>query len=139
MTYRVAVAGRNASLDAELDRANAGAGPGTLKVYTGAQPANADVSDLSSYTLLATFTLANPAFAPAASGVKDLDADPDIAAVAVATGTAGWGRIEDSDGNNVCDGTVTAAGGGGDFIIGSTAITSGQTVNLTHGSVTYPA
>lgn len=137
MTYRVAVAGRNASLNAELDRADAGAGPGTIEVYTGAQPANADA--VVTGTLLVTFTLAKPAFAPAVGGVKDLDADPDLTAAAAAAGNAGWARVKDSNGNTIFDGAVTASGGGGDFIINSTSITAGQTVNLTLGSITYPA
>lgn len=140
MTFRVAVAGRNAALDAELDRANAGAGAGTIKLYTGAQPANADAAETG--TLLATFTLADPAFAAAGAGtpgVKDLDADPDLSTTAVATGTAGWARCEDSDGVNVFDGSVTATGGGGDFTMPSTSVTSGQETKLLLGSVTYPA
>jgi hypothetical protein len=136
MAFRVAVAGRNAGLDAALDRANAGAGPGTVKIYTGAQPANADVSDLTGYTLLITFTLADPAFAAADAGVKDLDADPDMSANAADTGTAGWARCEDSDGNNVFDGSVGTSGT--DFIITSTSIVSGQEYKLTLGSVTDP-
>lgn len=135
MTFRVAVAGRNAGLDSALDRANAGAGPGTIKIYTGAQPATADTAETG--TLLVTFTLADPAFAAASAGVKDLDADPDLSAAAAATGTAGWARCEDSDGNNVFDGSVGTSGT--DFIINSTSITTGQTVNLTLGSVTDPA
>lgn len=135
MTLRVATASRNAGLDAAFDRANAGAGPGTIKVYTGAQPANADAAETG--TLLVTFTLADPAFAGAVNGVKDLDGDPDLTAAAANAGTAGWARCEDSDGNNVFDGSVGTAGT--DFIINSTSITSGQTVNLTLGSITDPA
>lgn len=135
MTLRVAVAARNAGLDAIFDRANAGAAAGTIKIYTGAQPATADTAE--SGTLLVTFTLADPAFSAAASGVKDLDADPDLSATAAATGTAGWARCEDSDGNNVFDGSVGTSGA--DFTINSTSITSGQTVNLTLGSITDPA
>lgn len=135
MTVRVAVAARNAGLDAIFDRANAGAAAGTIKVYTGSQVATADTAETG--TLLVTFTLADPAFAAAATGVKDLDADPDLTAVAAATGTAGWARCEDSDGNNVFDGSVGTSGT--DFIINSTSITSGQTVNLTLGSITDPA
>jgi hypothetical protein len=135
MTFRVAVAGRNAGLDAALDRANAGAGPGTIKIYSGSQPATADTAETG--TLLVTFTLADPAFAAASAGVKDLDADPDLSAAAAATGIAGWARCEDSDGVNVFDGSVGTSAS--DFIINSTSITSGQTVNLTLGSVTDPA
>lgn len=135
MTLRVAVAARNAGLDAIFDRANAGAGPGTIKVYTGSQPSTADTAETG--TLLVTFTLADPAFAAALDGVKDLDADPDLSAAAAATGTAGWARCEDSDGNNVFDGSVGTSST--DFIINSTSITTGQTVNLTLGSITDPA
>ncbi len=135
MTFRVAVAGRNAGLNAALDLANAGAGAGTIKVYTGAQVATADTAEAG--TLLVTFTLADPAFAAATGGVKDLDADPDLSATAAATGTAGWARCEDSDGVNIFDGSVGTSGT--DFIINSTSVTVGQTVNLTLGSITDPA
>lgn len=135
MTLRVATATRNAGLDAKYDRVNAGAGPGVIEYRTGPQPATADTA--ASGTLLVTFTLADPAFTPAAGGVKDLDADPDITATAVATGTVGWARCKDSNGNTIFDGSVGTSGT--DFIINSTAITSGQTVNLTLGSITDPA
>ena len=135
MTLRVAVAARNAGLDAAFNLADAGAGPGTIKVYTGSQPATADTTETG--TLLVTFTLADPAFEVAASGVKDLDANPDLTAVAAATGTAGWARCEDSTGANVFDGSVGTSAT--DFIINSTSITSGQTVNLTLGAITDPA
>jgi hypothetical protein len=135
MTLRVAVAARNAGLDAIFDRADAGSGPGTIEVRTGSQPATADTAE--SGTLLVTFTLADPAFSAASAGVKDLDADPDLSAAAAATGTAGWARCKDSAGNTVFDGSVGTSGT--DFIINSTSITSGQTVNLTLGSVTDPA
>lgn len=135
MTIRIAVAGRNAGLDAGLDRANAGAGPGTIKVYSGSQPSTADAA--ATGTLLATFTLADPGFAAAAAGVKDLDADPDLSTAAVATGAAGWARCQDSDGGNVFDGSVGTSAT--DFIINTTSITNGQTVTLTMGSITDPA
>jgi hypothetical protein len=135
MTLRVAVAARNAGLDAIFDRADAGSGPGTIEVRTGSQPATADTA--ASGTLLVTFTLADPAFSAASAGVKDLDADPDLSAAASDTGTAGWARCKDSAGNTVFDGSVGTSGT--DFIINSTSITSGQTVNLTLGSVTDPA
>lgn len=135
MTIRVAVAGRNAGLNAAFDLADAGAGPGTIKIYTGAQPATADTAE--SGTLLVTLTLADPAFTAAATGVKDLDANPDLSAVAVAAGTAGWARVEDSDGNNVFDGSVGTAST--DFIINSTAIAVDQIVKVTLGTITDPA
>jgi hypothetical protein len=135
MTLRVATAVRNAGLDAKYDRVNAGSGPGVIEYRTGSQPASADTA--ASGSVLVTFTLADPAFAPAAGGVKDLDADPDISATATGTGTVGWARCKDSDGNTIFDGSVGTSGT--DFIINSTSITSGQTVNLTLGSITDPA
>ena len=135
MTVRFAVLSRNAGLDANLDRMDAGAGAGTIEVYSGSQPATADTAETG--TLLVTFTCADPAWAAATGGVKTLDADPDLTAVAGATGTAGWARCKDSNGLDVMDGSVGTSGT--DFIINSTSITSGQTVNLTSGTVTDPA
>jgi hypothetical protein len=135
MTLRFAVAGRNAGLDARLDRMDAGAGAGVIEIYSGSQPATGDTAETG--TLLATFTCADPAWSAATGGVKTLDADPDLSTTAVATGTAGWARCKDSTGVDVMDGSVGTSGT--DFIINSTSITSGQTVNLTAGTVTDPA
>lgn len=135
MTLRFAVAGRNAGLDARLDRMDAGVGAGVIKIYSGSQPATGDTA--ASGTLLATFTCADPAWGASTGGVKTLDADPDLTTTAAATGTAGWARCEDSAGVAVMDGSVGTAST--DFIINSTSITSGQTVNLTAGTVTDPA
>lgn len=135
MTLHVSTAARDAGLNAAFDLVNAGAGAGTIKVYSGSQPADASVA--ASGTLLVTFTLADPAFSPASGGVKDLDADPDLSAAAAATGTAGWARCADSAGVTVFDGSVATSGG--DFTINTTSITSGQTVTLTLGSITDPA
>lgn len=137
MTVRIAEAARNVGLDAVFDRADAGAGPATIKIYTGSQPATADTA--ASGTLLVTFTCADPAWSAASGGVKTLDADPDLSAAAVATGTAGYARMADSTGTTVFDGSVTATGGGGDFTMNTTSITSGQTVTLLTGTMTDPA
>jgi hypothetical protein len=136
MTIRVAAAARNVALDAIVDRVDAGLAAGTIKVYTGTQPANADTA-LSGQTLLVTLTCADPAFAAAAAGAVDIDADPDLSATAAATGSAAWARVADSDGVTAFDGSVGTSGT--DFIINSTSITSGQTVTLTTGNVTFPA
>ncbi len=134
MTLRSTVAARNAGLDAEYDRVDAGAAAGTIELRTGSQPATADTA--ATGTLLATFTLADPAFSAASGGVKDLDADPDLVATAANAGTAGWARAKDSNGNAVFDGSVGTSGT--DYIINSTAITVGQEVKITLGSITAP-
>lgn len=138
MTIRTSNAAAHAGLDAKYNLADAGAGPATVKVYTGAQPATGETAE--SGTLLATFTCADPAWEAAGATTarrKILDCDPDLSATAVATGTAGWARMEDSAGNNVFDGSVGTAGT--DFIINTTAVTTGQTVTLTQGHIDEPA
>lgn len=123
----------NNDLKAAVD---AGSGPATIEVRTGAQPATADSS--ATGTLLATFTCADSAFdGSSASRVINLDAEPDLSVAAVASGTAGWARMKDSTGATVMDGSVGTSGT--DFIITSTTITNGQTVTLVSGTVTQPA
>lgn len=137
MALRIPTASRNAACDAVVDRLDAGAAAGTIDVRTGSQPASAN--DAATGTLLATFTLADPAFAAAVTGVADIDADPDLATTGVAAGTAGWFRAKDSDGNTVFDGAVTATGGGGELELSTTTISVGLDVFITAGTVTMPA
>lgn len=132
---RIAATTRNALADAAVDLLDAGAGAGTLKIYSGAQPATADTA--ASGTLLATVTLADPAFGSAVAGVAT-GTDP-ASVNAVATGTAGWFRAADSTGATVFDGDVTATGGGGTMTLSSTALTSGNPVDITSLTVTMPA
>ncbi len=62
-----------------------------------------------------------------------------LTATASATGTAAKAELRDNAGNAIVTGlTVTASGGGGDVIISSTAITSGQTVQVNSGTITHP-
>lgn len=135
MATRVADAARNAAANAVVDLADAGAGAGTIKVYTGAQPADAD--DAESGSLLVTFTLNDPAFDAAASGAAALDVAPAISATASATGTAGYFRLEDSTGANVLDGACGS--GSGELDLDNTSITSGQTVTINSLTVTVAA
>lgn len=135
MATRLPDAGRNAALDAAMDRADGGAGAGTLKIYTGSQPADAD--DAESGTLLVTLTLNDPAFAAASGGTKALDVSPVVTAAAGNTGTAGWFRIEDSTGVNVLDGACGE--GSGELSLDNTDITSGQDVTINSLVITAAA
>lgn len=138
MATRVPVLARNAAVDAIVDRLDAGAGAGTVKIYTGAQPATAD--DAATGTLLVTITCdAVAVFGAAAAGVATADVSPQPTGVAVAAGTAGWFRAEDSTGVDCLDGNVTATGGGGDMEINNTSIAVDQDVNITAWTVTAPA
>ncbi|MGW5556858.1 hypothetical protein ACWER9_06500 [Micromonospora sp. NPDC003944] len=136
MATRISTAARNAAAGAIAGLLDAGAGAGTIKVYSGSQPATGDTAE--SGTLLATFTLADPAFSSASSGVATLAGTP-RSTTGVGAGTAGWFRAEDSTGANVLDGSVTAAGGGGELELSTTTISVGLTVELTSGAVTMPA
>lgn len=135
MTVRLSTATRNALVAAVAAAVDAGSGPGTAKVYTGTAPANGDAAETG--TLLVTVTLGDPAFGAPSNGV--ITATDPAAATAVANGTAGWFRLEDSTGANVYDGDVTQTGGGGDMQLATTAITSGLSVDITSLTVTMPA
>lgn len=117
---------RNARNDAiTADVGNAG----RLRIYSGTRPATGGAIT----TLLVELTLATP-FAPASSaGVLTLGTI--TSGTAVATGTATWCRVYRSDGTTICfDASVGTSGA--DFILSTTAITSGATVSATSGSIT---
>ena len=86
MTLRLADTARSAGADAVVDRIDGGSGAGTIKVYTGSQPAT--TATAPSGTLLLTFTLNDPAFGAASAGVATLDVDPALTAVGAAAGDA---------------------------------------------------
>jgi hypothetical protein len=125
MTWKRSVAAKAAALNAWLGLTEAGSGPGKLRIYSGTQPATGG-GTLSGNTLLVEFTLADPA---AVAGAFDVS--PAISADAVATGTATWGRLVDSDGNAVADGAV-----GSEFTLSSASIVNGSTYQFTGGTIT---
>lgn len=86
-------------------------------------------------TTLVTFTLADPS-GTVAAGVLTLDFDPDISAVAAATGTAAAARIRTGADADVVTG-LTVGTSGTDIILDSTSITSGQTVTIQTGTITH--
>lgn len=104
----------------------------TLSIYTGSQPAAAN--DAATGTKLVEIMI-NGFNAPA-NGSATLNTSTPNTGTAVATGTAGWGRIVGGAGERI-DGTVGTSGT--DFTINSTSITNGATVTLTAMTVTQPA
>lgn len=134
MAFRIPTAVRNAACDAIVDALDAGAGAATIEVRSGSQPASAN--DVAGGTLLATFTLADPAFGAAASGVATLASTP-RSTTGSAAGTAGWFRAKDSNGNTVCDGSVGTSGA--DMNLNTLTISVGVAVDLVSGTVTMPA
>jgi hypothetical protein len=142
MAVRINTAARNAAADAVATLVNGGTGAGVIRIYTGTQPATPATSPTG--TLLAEFTLSDPAFAAASSGSAALDVTPALTDEGLAAGTAGWFRILDSTeaagtGLGVLDGNVTATGGGGDMTLNTTTISVGVDVEITSGSITMPA
>lgn len=133
MTMQASVAVRNAILNA-IETA---IGPAPkLRLRSGAAPAN--VAAASSGTVIAELTLPADWLADAANGSKQLLGTwQDFSADA--TGAVGHFEIVASDSvTRHFQGSVTASGGGGDITLGSLAISSGQTVNITSFVLTAP-
>jgi len=125
---------RTSRLQALADAINAGAGPGTIKIYTATRPATG--AGIGGATLLATLTFSDPCHSANAAGVLTLAAiTSDVSADA--TGTAAWARIESSAPGFVADISVSATGGGGDLQLNTTSIVTGGTVAIaTGGTIT---
>src|SRR4051812_30026431 len=123
---RLATATQNAMMDAVETRVDIGAGAATVKLYSGTQPATANTA-LSGNTLLATFTLDNPAFGAASSGTITLAGVP-RATTGVAAGTATFFRMETSDPFTVCDGDVGTASA--TLILNTVTISVGVAVSI---------
>ena len=116
----IAYAARQAALNNALALANSG----TLVIYSGTQPANADTA-LAGNTVLSTSTLSNPAFSNATGGSLTLPANVS----ASATGTATWFRIYQSNGTTaVADGSVGTSSA--DLIVSTTSFVSGGLVTF---------
>ncbi|HUY68591.1 MAG TPA: hypothetical protein VMV79_04755 [Alphaproteobacteria bacterium] len=106
-----------------------------LKIYDGTQPATPETA-ITTQNLLATVTLASPAFGAAADGVISANA---IANVTVAaSGTAAWFRLFKSDGSTaIMDGSVGTSGC--DLNLDSTALAAGATFAVTSFTFTVPS
>lgn len=142
MTIEINTAARNAAAAAIANLIDGGSGAGVLRIYSGSRPASPATSP--SGTLLAEFTLSDPAFGSPATGVVTLDVTPALTDTALATATAGWCRFLDSTeaagtGLGIVDGDVSAGGGGGDLILNTTSIVSGATVEVLSFTLTMPA
>lgn len=109
----------DASVNAEAALLNSG----TIKIYSGAQPAlNAALTG----TLLATLTFGATAFGASSGGTATANAI--TSGTAAATGTAGYFALVKSDGTTVvCTGTCGTSGA--DLNLSSTSITSGVSVS----------
>jgi hypothetical protein len=132
MSVKIGVATQNRQADS---LGSTHYGGGTLKIYTGSQPATADTGPTG--TLLCSITLPATPFGAAAAGV--ISKSGTWSGVAGATGTAGWFRIEKSGGGDPIDGSVGATGSGAQLELDSTTINNLQSVVISSFTITQPA
>ena len=133
MALRLGTTARNDACNGIVDGIDAGAGAGTIKIYTGAQPATVALNPDG--TLLGTLTFSDPAFGASATGVATASAITSDAS-ADASGTAGHFAIYDSDANPLMDGTCGQ--GSGDLSFDNNVIVAGGTIAISSLTVTVP-
>lgn len=100
---------------------------GTVTIYTGTQPPDADAPPTG--TLLAIVYLDAVAFHDPVDGVAVAYKPPPV--VASAAGTPGWFRAADSGGVTVHDGAASGPGGGGQLELTETDLFVGSVVDVT--------
>lgn len=108
---------------------------GTVNIYSGVQPATADTA-ITTQTLLAEMTFANPAFGSAVAGVSTAHAMT-AEADAPASGTATWFRALTSGSAPVFDGSVGSSDA--DCILSTTSIVMHSTITITSCVLTVPS
>jgi len=126
MAVNYSAAVKAARMQAVLDAIDASAPVATLEICSAAFAA-----------VLATIPLSDPSFTRAAdvltmAGVPKSDTSADN------TGTAAVARIKDGSGGTIVN-NLTVGTTGTDIILNSTAITAGQTVTITAGTITHAA
>lgn len=109
-------------------------GNAELRLYTGSVPASADTAPTGTLLVTIDITIAGN-WNAAAAGSATLAAAS--TGVAVATGTAGYGSLQDTGGSFRVYGTVGTTGT--DFIISATAITNGATITCSQCTISQPA
>lgn len=93
-----------AKRNAHLTDHNTDLSSGYIRIYTGTRPATADTA-ITTETLLASLRFSATAFGAPSGG--SMTANTITSATAVASGTAGWARLQKSDGTStVMDITV---------------------------------
>ena len=117
---QLAIAGRNASIDAVNTLLNGG----TIEIRTGAAAA---IDSAPTGTVLATLTINSTAFGTASAGSASFNAISDV--TASAAGTAAHYVAKDSGGNAERNGTAGTSGT--DMILNNTTFGIGDDVSIT--------
>ena len=101
-----------------------------INIYAGSQPANANTA-ISGQTLLVTLTVSG-SFGTDSNGTITLSTVTN--GTAVATGTAAFFRITQSNGTTVVmDGSVATSDA--DLVLNNTSIATGQVVSISAGTI----
>jgi hypothetical protein len=133
MSVQLSLAVRNARLNAIETAIGASA---ILEIYSGAVPASCAAATTG--TALAQFALAAAWAAQAANGAMSLSSTP-LTSSAIGNGNAGYFRIYASDGVTChLQGSVTAAGSGGDMTVDNPSIVTGQIVTVSGFTLNEP-
>jgi len=117
----------DAAANAAVDNLAGLVNGGTVEIYTAARA-----------TLLATMTLGSPAFGSATGRSATINAVTEDTS-ADNSGTAAVAVFKNSGGTEQFSGTVTATGGGGVITFATLAWNAGDTVDITGGTLSYPA
>ena len=118
---------RNAQQNGLITYAGSGA---LINIYAGSQPANANTA-ISGQTLLVTLTVSG-SFGTDSNGTITLSTVTN--GTAVATGTASFFRITQSDNTTVVmDGSVATSDA--DLVLNNTSIATGQVVSISAGTI----
>ena len=124
---------RNTWLDAIETAVGTG---GSLRIYTGAQPANCAAAN--SGTLIAHINLRSDWMAAAASGTKAIANGPWQDTSADNAGTAAHFRLYSDTSGTTCVLQGSVGQGSGDLQLDNTTVTAGQTVSITAFTFTAP-
>lgn len=125
LTPSITTAARNAAADAVVDLVDVG-GAGSLRIYDGTMPADANAS-LSGNNLLAQLTMSATAFGVAAAGVATAAAITQDSS-ADASGTASFFRVLSGGATVVMQGSAGTSSA--DLILNSVAISAGAAVSV---------
>lgn len=137
MIIRMRAATRDSMLNAYRDEIDSGAGPATIRIYSGPQPQDGDTITLGN-VVLAVLTLSRPSAPDASGGLLTFKAIAEERS-AQASGTATWARVRSSDDAHGFDCDVSGPGGGGVVQLNTTEIAAGGPVRLYSFALAMPA
>lgn len=127
-TVHFAATVANAVLAPVMNAIDAGSAGGTIKIYNGAMPADADTA-IGSQVLLGTLTFSVSCGSITAKALTMATITQDSSADA--TGTATWARIADSAGTTVMDIDCSITGGTGALQLNTTNIVQNGPILIT--------